>query len=147
VTINQELFKKIHEQIAANPEHHDQRTYEEDVDQAVLTLRNFAEDGDNLAMEVHHATHRNDGAPVCGTTRCVAGWALYLTKPDQPMHLTAIEAIEAKGWQRGYSDMYDGARALLGLSTFQADELFDGNLPEQHAVSLVAFYAGIEEAA
>jgi hypothetical protein len=46
--LNTELFKKIHEVVSANPQRHDQATWE---GQSV---------GD------------------CGTTRCVAGWAVHL---------------------------------------------------------------------
>lgn len=140
--INRELFKRIHEVITTHPEHHDQGTYEEDVDGQLGYLQPSDPD---YASDRKCVTTRIDGAPVCGTTRCTAGWALYLHNPEQDITKTAQEVLESRGLERGYSDLFEGARALLGLSPEQADEMFSGALRETEAVRLVAEYAGITQ--
>lgn len=75
---------------------------------------------------------------TCGTTACVAGWAVLvdgglflsdqwvLARPDDPKsRVTRIyadndELVEATGIE-------DRARRLLGLDRYEADELFDGD--------------------
>ena len=58
------------------------------------------------------------GVKECGTTACVAGWAVALT-PDDQMPVTVLH-----DWDRA------GAVAL-GLSEDFADYLFDGSLSER----------------
>lgn len=137
--INTELFRKVHEQITAKPEHHDQRTYESDVDADVAYLREHH--GEDADEEIKDLVERVDGGTVCGTTRCTAGWALYLHRPDQALVTTAFEVLEERGIPASYSELFDGARHLLGLDERQANELFAGDLSEKRAVALIAEYA------
>jgi hypothetical protein len=106
--VNRELFKKVYDQIAEHPDTHWQGDFEADV-----------EDG--------AGGYREDGVPVCGTTRCVAGWALHFSG------------------QRVNDSLDPGrdAARLLGLSVDAASVLFSGSLPETEAVALVRFYAGL----
>lgn len=146
MAINRELFKKIHEQITAHPENHNQRTYEEDVERIVALIQANAYDDspERVAEDLFYVTHRVDEKEICGTTRCVAGWSLFLHKPDQLMYQTADQIVTAAG-EESYSTYFDGARILLGLTHEQAEELFSSDLSESDAVRLVAGYAGIDE--
>lgn len=117
--VNTELFKKIYKQITEHPESHDQGLYEANV-------------------EWNGAT-RNDGLPVCGTTRCVAGWAIRFAHPDKDL-AQGTEAILGDG----SGDYFEAGKEVLGLDYDEANELFSGGLRETKAVRLVARYAGIE---
>jgi hypothetical protein len=113
--LDTELFRKIHAQITARPETHSQDSFEWD---------------DNEGEE------RSDGVTLCGTTRCVAGWALHFYAPEQSIYDTARELGEPL-------DLAEVAKELLGLTYGQAEELFSASLPESEAVALVARYAGL----
>lgn len=145
MTINTELFQKIHDQIVAHPEHHNQATYEEDVARELRFITQ-GEEGEDYAEAVKEATHRRDGGDICGTTRCVAGWALHFHNPEQGINQTAAEVLDEAGTDGGYSgDLFEGARLLLGISVEQADDLFDGGLDETKAVEMVRRYAAGED--
>lgn len=109
--INTELFAKVRDVIKDQPDQHDQSTWE-----SVLT-------------------------ESCGTTRCVAGWAIHLTTGEKVVHwepgLPFIEAspsvrtLAAERNIQADSDDRDGltlipglAASLLGLTKAQADILF-----------------------
>lgn len=118
--INREMFQRIHEQIAAHPEMHDQSNWE-------------------------------SRAPVCGTTRCVAGWAIHFWATDQGMpsslelfHMAVRHPVNATRFARSSGNLYQAAAAdILGLTPRQATELFidSGN---EEAFDLVAHYANGE---
>lgn len=116
--VNQELFKKIYEQITRYPETHYQGTWTECEADTVPEIPGF------------------EG---CGTTRCVAGWALYFHNPGQSIYLTAREIDPACT-----TDPQTAAAELLGLDPNESDELFL-TLSAGQAVELVREYAGIED--
>lgn len=126
MTYNVELFRRINEVISARPEEHDQSTWE------------------STSVETS-----------CGTTRCVAGWAIHLTTGEKVFHwdpdLTFIEVspsvralaaehgIRGNGDQEGMSLIPGLAASLLGLSQAQADVLFyAGNEKALTCVELAA---------
>ncbi len=58
------------------------------------------------------------GRGECGTARCLAGWAIHVAGYD----LEALLAASPIG--QGYVEVIELARALLGLTQEQADDLF-----------------------
>ena len=64
-----------------------------------------------------------DSGPVCGTTRCVAGWAVHFaSNPGEGAWDARIRLAVELGLD-GHSWMRVGAR-LLGLNEYDADVLF-----------------------
>jgi hypothetical protein len=59
---------------------------------------------------IHYA--KEDG---CGTVMCIAGWAVFLVYPELVGLYVANE---------DRPDLHDEAKELLGLSKYDADELF-----------------------
>lgn len=57
----------------------------------------------------------------CGTTRCVAGWAIHLTYPDLPVVQTASRKYPRISTWRAVSEL---ARQLLQLRQDEADYMF-----------------------
>lgn len=126
--MNTELFKKIDDRISI----------EGNLDMA--------------AWEDSPAT-RDDDSPVCGTTRCVAGWAVYETtgkelyRPEGGFSDETIAlAKERGGWREddeeeargGWVDFEVLGLALLGLGA-EDRELFYGS--EELAGRVVALFA------
>jgi len=56
------------------------------------------------------------GSGECGTTRCLAGWAVHLAGLDLAAMCAASDV--------DYIEVLEKARELLGLSEAQADDLF-----------------------
>ena len=136
--LNTELFKKIHEVVSANPQRHDQGTWE-----SVLT-----QDGTSFL-------------PECGTTRCVAGWAVHLTtgqklfhwEPGMPSvilsdstirlaqeHGIPIESIDDLGV------VPNVASKMLGLTDIEAENLFYNAGDDRAREIVAAAVAGDTEA-
>lgn len=116
--VNKDLFKKIYEQITRYPETHNQGSWSD---------------------------HPQDAPPgvdhgSCGTTRCVAGWALHFHAPSRSIFETARE-IEPDG----HGEPFGPAAALLGLDRDAAEGLFLHS-SNADAIRLVREYAGIEDA-
>lgn len=98
---NKELFRKIRDQINADPNSHNQGAWE--------------------------------FIGGCGTSRCIAGWAIHLTYPDQSVftaaldrypHLSMSEAVERLA--KGLLDISGKeARTLFYAGDFEACELVD----------------------
>ena len=120
---NTELFAKIRDMIREHPEQHDQSAWE------------------------------SQPVDECGTTRCVAGWAVYLEAgaplltSDSGVYLTPeVEALGLRlGLVRGgFEDDLDMipviAQRLLGLDDRQAHQLFY-RMNNQQALEQVERYA------
>lgn len=105
--INQELFQKVLDQITIHPETHDQSGWQNTVE--------------------------GDDGYVCGTTRCVAGWALHFYAPNQHIFDTACQLGTAGNYERA-------GREILGLTFSEARHLFF-NVSNEEAVNLVEKYA------
>ena len=100
---NTDLFAKIHDQITAHPETHNQDSW------------------------------------WCGTTRCIAGWAVQLSKIDPDQH--DRDFLEEYSRDHDVAPDYVLVAAdLLGLTLHQAGRLFyeDEN---DYAVDRVGEYA------
>lgn len=110
--INTELFALVRDAIKGQPGRHDQSTWE------------------STNVETS-----------CGTTRCVAGWAIHLTTGEKVFHWepglafvevsSSVRALAAEHGIQAEPDDRDGmtlipglAASLLGLSQAQADVLF-----------------------
>jgi hypothetical protein len=111
---NRELFKKIYDQITTHPEHHWQDVWE---------------------AEVSEFDSRRSGDPLCGTARCVAGWALHLSGRSVEDAINAGHAVDVLA-----ADLLD-IDPLCGT----AREMFSTATTEDRAVELVRQYAGIPE--
>lgn len=116
--LNIDLFRKVHEQITAFPQTHDQSTYM------------FVDESDRT---------------VCGTTHCIAGWAVVLDAgvarvENKDHYYELVEAANEKFSaydQFGDVSSWAAGRALLGLSEDEAAVLFAGTLPDGEAVRIV----------
>lgn len=95
-------------------------------------------------ITVHPETH-DQGSweyPVdCGTSRCVAGWAIHFDAPAaRDIWEAKSEAAHRLGLN-GYIATYSQVGAkLLGLGEYEADELFHG-ADDEEAVDLLRQYA------
>ena len=79
------------------------------------------------------ATHDYTEAPAeCDTTRCVAGWAVWLQNPTQPISRTLNELPDSS-----YS--LAGMR-LLGLTPYETNYLFF-ETENSEALAMVEHYA------
>lgn len=78
------------------------------------------------------ATYENS----CGTTRCVAGWALHLHNPTQPIEHTAQDVTG-----NPFGSYSAAARQLLGLTREEAEELFLDTMDNDEAVRITELYA------
>ena len=118
--INRELFQKIHEIISAHPEQHDQGSWE------------------------------GTRGPDCGTTRCVAGWAVFLTT-GEPLtrstntgimgnSLATQELLRENDWE----SIPEAGRRLLGLNEDVACSLFYDASNEEARAAVKAFSEGRE---
>lgn len=80
------------------------------------------------------------GTGACGTTRCIAGWALHFTDPDRDVSVTARRIIRENNIPLPTPDVIGtAARLVLGLSPSEADALFYS--PESRSAELVRQYA------
>ena len=121
--MNTELFRQINEIISARPEKHDQATWE------------------------------SQSPRECGTARCVAGWAVYLTtgepllswQPGEDIRLS--DATVELAHDKGVYVEHPGdsvtiprlAAKLLGLTRDEAASLFySDDLPARWAVEKAA---------
>lgn len=96
MTVNTELFKKIDERL----------------------------DEDEMFLEM--STWEDSAGSVCGTTRCVSGWALH-ERYNQPLYIGGIRNPfwEEVAEQLGVEDDFEQiGRELLGLSRGEAAVLF-----------------------
>lgn len=105
MTVNVELFRKIRDRIAQYPESFDMNNWE--------------------------AVGEGTG---CGTTRCVAGWALFYHHGETPLH----EIVPRVSYS------VDAAE-VLGIDARTADGLF--YCPEAVAEEVVELFAAGDEAA
>lgn len=102
--VNRELFAEIRDSIKADPFAHNQSLWE--------------------AVEP---------AAVCGTTRCTAGWAIWLNDPDP---LTSLDdKIEALG----LDSAADAGQDLLGLTEDEREYLFYQS--NHNAKAMIEHYA------
>lgn len=103
MTVNQEAFEAISQLITEFPELHEQSCWE--------------------------ATPEQTGR--CGTTRCIAGWATWwkahkmglLSQKRQPIDSVILRAV-ANEMGAKYNDYEPIGRAVLGLSSSEAEDLF-----------------------
>jgi hypothetical protein len=105
--VNKELFAKIRDQIEAEPDRFNQDIWE---------------------------TYYGEEYNECGTARCTAGWAIFLTHPGQPIYETRIELYSSLG--------YSGAgQLLLGLTDEEMEYLFyTDNEPAQEMLEHYAVH-------
>ncbi|KPI09892.1 hypothetical protein OV450_3383 [Actinobacteria bacterium OV450] len=107
-------------------------------DPPVLNQEMFQRIRDQITMypETHAQWSWEDTASWCGTTRCVAGWALHFTNPNQNVFKTAAQMCPDD------SDDYVGEAAakILGLTPLEAKQLFY-HAGDSRAVELVEQYA------
>ncbi|HKZ21197.1 MAG TPA: hypothetical protein VJQ57_13940 [Acidimicrobiia bacterium] len=126
MTINTERFRKIQEQIEREPESLDMVSWED-----------------------HRPPFR-----TCGTTRCVAGWAVF-NETGQPLFteqhdlsgptlLLAAQLGIPEGFHRVGSVVSAIAEKLLGLDEEDAETLFH-SVPNGVAVKIVAAFARGDE--
>lgn len=88
-------------------------------------------------ITAHPETHDQDEfESSCGTTRCVAGWALHFYNPNQDIRQTAFEINDSVHGGPG-----NAARKILGLSEHQAGRLFY-EVSDKEAVEIVKKCAG-----
>jgi hypothetical protein len=109
---NQELFKKIHDQIEEYPETHNQSSW------------------------------------GCGTTKCVAGWAVHFRAVElgMPATGTLYDALDLVDPHRHYGALTNIDRTaahLLEVDDEQADALFWSG--DATAATLVARFAGVTD--
>jgi len=69
--------------------------------------------------------------PECGTTRCVAGWAIHFQNPTQDIGETQR--------QLGYRRYSQAGRDLLGLTKEEAEYLFYND--NEEAMAMVEHFA------
>lgn len=100
-------------------------------------------------LDLHPELHDQDsweGSGECGTTRCVAGWAIYLATganlygPDLRPSTGFKAALYDRGIPLDIEAPFNLGQELLGLDEDQATELFHapGN---SAAITLVRYYA------
>lgn len=90
--------------------------------------------------ETHYQGTFEESRPVCGTTRCVAGWAVHFWGAENGFAGTVNELLgmyvanhmDPKEW----IEIEDAAAHLLGLSEREAYQLFY-NFNESDAVRMV----------
>lgn len=115
--INQALFQKIHDQITFHPETHEQ-----------ISWVVFDEDYPNGDSD-----NRPSDGTICGTTRCVAGWAVWFSGYGHVYKYNCDHPDAPESWSTL------GAK-LLGLTDDEAGYLFLDTTNEQ-AAKLVERYA------
>lgn len=104
--INQDLFGRIDKIIQSEPESFEMGCWERPSIQFVSL------DGETVA---------------CGTTRCVAGWAIHLTHEDK-FGATGKPLSKMTNDLGGHPEAYARVGAeVLGLTKMEADELFYGS--------------------
>lgn len=111
--INTAMFQRIHDQITAHPEGHDQSFFE-------------------LAR------------PVCGTTRCIGGWAVHFTAVDRGYGTLPVDEAAERYLAEGsvpphpfMTEIEQAAAHILGLDPDVADRLFY-TMVDKQAVEYVA---------
>jgi hypothetical protein len=72
--------------------------------------------------ELHEQADFENFNAVCGTTRCVAGWAIYLDAVNKGERIHSYR--DAESTDRGRLAPSQTARKLLGLTFLEAEELF-----------------------
>lgn len=97
-------------------------------------------------ITVHPETHYQDSfesVDECGTTRCVAGWAIvFASKAEGSAYLDEDRrAVAADLGMDRHSTNLDVAQRLLGLDYSEAYELFYRAESEELAVLLLRQYA------
>jgi hypothetical protein len=110
---NTELFRKIHEVISADP--------------MKLEMTNW----ERRPIDAYREPDSTIEQDLCGTTRCVAGWAVALTT-GTPLfvnfgggrHPAVKELFQERGLEVHTDDFVDLGAALLGLEQADAYTLF-----------------------
>ena len=122
ITDPHELLIAVRNVIRDNPERHDQGTWIGnvwgDTKAPAATYRKYA-------MAPVPETPADTENPVCGTTACVAGWAVILGETNHRILQT---------WGLG-THIHERAMELLDLSDWQADYLFAGYLHRTDVLS------------
>jgi hypothetical protein len=89
-------------------------------------------------ITMHPETHNQDfwenASSDCGTTRCIAGWALHFHNPQQHVWLTVKDLMCSP------YHIDEAAQSLLGLTEEESIELFH-DADDEQAVELVKTYA------
>lgn len=129
--VNRAMFARIAAQIGDHPETHDQTEWELSPE----------ERADLLDLPVEE----------CGTTRCVAGWALHFWGVDhglgdKPLFEVCSAYLEEHPEVRGggLSWYTEAAAHLLGLGPANAAVLFSASLDADEAYDRVVQYANGE---
>lgn len=116
---NIEMFKRIRDQIKRDPKSFDMSSWEFDLTSEI------SEEGGDFAIE-YYDPETNDYQPTmaseCGTTRCVAGWAVYFAAEDlgidvnRPLEAVRLDYAQKVGL-RG-----DWSYSNLGLFALDIDD-------------------------
>lgn len=140
-----ELAGKIKKIVTLHPDMHDQgfwyRNYGEnrtinynDVNAEIINLDKILE-----------AVEEDKEAPQCGTTLCVAGWALILngytlmrrTRPSAYGDWTINEDFAMKDGEE--HDIEITAAVLLNLDTHETEDLFSESITNEQAVEALGY--------
>jgi len=149
-TYNVALLRKVREQILHHPETHEQASW---IKTVTLELPEAAAGAAQCPTGASYFRHMQKVA--CGTTACVAGWA---------MHLAGMEPVQgdSRAWADGVythqtfrvteepgaepDPIRSVARRLLGLDDTDADTLFDANNTRDYVLGSLADYINRGEA-
>jgi hypothetical protein len=120
------LLTKVRKVIRDNPERHNQYSWIGNifstyavVDQTLAKLKTYA-------LKPMPEVPQDEESPVCGTTGCVAGWAVILgDDPKTKVYGFWRDALQTPDGK--HVQVMARARELLGLSEKQADYLFEGD--------------------
>lgn len=127
MALNRELFKKIHDVISVEPDKFRMSDWEDS----------------------RHILDFEGVTPVCGTTRCIAGWAINLTT-DAPIYLNGEHSPEtiALAREKGARvtedddcesvDLEELGGILLGLDNSQRGIFYSGDQTAARFVAAVA---------
>lgn len=118
-TEQRELAGMVLEHIEAHPETHDQFSW------IVTDWKEWA--GDSLPSMAELQS--------CGTTACVAGWTVLLGAPAEVRVQHQRDNADGGVWSDFYRWVPDRATELLGITTAEADYLFDSTRSRAQVIS------------
>jgi len=147
---NVALLRKVREQILHHPETHEQASWI-----TTVTFELFESAAGAVQYPRGTRYFRHMQKVVCGTTACVAGWAVHLAgmEPlvgdiqawsDGVYTRQAFQVTEEPG--AGPAPIRSTARRLLGLNEIDADTLFDANNTRDFVLGSLADYIDTGEA-